>query len=83
MTYDYHGAFDTHTDFNAPLYLDPAIVTGATGKYYTMKFNITDTTYFETAAAGTYRYKVAGYYKNVDFSWVYGDLSDTLYVTVK
>lgn len=28
MTYDYHGAFDAKTNFNAPLYLDPADNTG-------------------------------------------------------
>lgn len=33
--------------------------------------------------AGTYRYKVVGYYKDIDKQWVYGDLSDTLYVTVE
>lgn len=57
---------------------------GATGKYYTMKYNIETTSYSESSvAANLYRYKVAGYYKDVDGSWVYGDLSDTLYVTVK
>ena len=56
---------------------------GATGKYYSMKYNIETTTYSESAvAAGTYRYKVVGYYKDVDSSWIYGELSDTLYVTI-
>ena len=57
---------------------------GATGKYYTMKYNIETTTYSETdVAANLYRYKVVGYYKDADGSWVYGELCDTLYVTVK
>ena len=57
---------------------------GATGKYYSMKYNIENTAYSDASlSAGTYRYKVVGYYKDVDGSWVYGDLSDTLYVTVK
>ena len=56
---------------------------GATGKYYSMKYNIETTTYSESSvAANSYRYKVAGYYKDVDSSWVYGELSDTLYVTI-
>ena len=56
---------------------------GATGKYYSMKYNIETTAYSESAvAAGTYRYKVVGYYKDVDSSWIYGELSDTLYVTI-
>ena len=57
---------------------------GATGAYYTLKYNIEDTTYTDTTAGtGLYRYKVVGYYKEVDGSWVYGELCDTLYVTVK
>lgn len=58
--------------------------TGATGKYYSMKYNIETTGYSESnVPASVYRYKVVGYYKDVDGGWVYGDLSDTLYVTVK
>lgn len=58
--------------------------TGATGKYYCMKYNLSDTVYTDsTVSKNTYRYKVVGYYKDTDGSWVYGDLSDTLYVTVK
>ena len=54
---------------------------GADGKYYTMKYNIENTTYTDTAATGSmYRYKVVGYYKDVDGSWVYGELCDTVYV---
>ena len=57
---------------------------GATGSYYTMKYNLTDTTYTDTSVSkGLYRYKVVGYYKDVDGGWVYGELCDTLYVTVK
>ena len=57
---------------------------GSTGKYYTVKYNITETAYTDSGlSAGTYRYKVVGYYKNLDGSWTYGDLCDTLYVTVK
>ena len=57
---------------------------GVTGKYYSMKYNIESTSYTDTSlAANTYRYKVVGYYKDIDGSWVYGDLSSTLYVTVK
>lgn len=57
---------------------------GATGQYYTMKYNIENTTYTDTSVFnGLYRYKVVGYYKDVDGSWVYGELCDTLYVTVK
>lgn len=54
---------------------------GATGKYYTMKYNIVETQYTETLTYnGTYRYKVVGYYKDTDGGWVYGELCDTLYV---
>ena len=57
---------------------------GATGQYYTLKYNIDPTSYTDSnVAAGLYRYKVVGYYKDVDGGWVYGDLCDTLYVTVK
>lgn len=57
---------------------------GATGKYYTLKYNIGTTGYTNTAVSnGIYRYKVVGYYKNTDGSWVYGDMCDTIYVTVK
>ena len=57
---------------------------GNTGAYYTMKFGVTDCTYVDqTVSAGKYRYKVVGYYKDVDGSFKYGALSDTLYVTVK
>ena len=57
---------------------------GATGSYYTQKYNIAETAYTDTTAeAGLHRYKVAAYYKNVNGDWVYGDLSDTLYVTVE
>ena len=57
---------------------------GATGKYYSVKYNLETTSYTDTGlSAGTYRYKVVGYYKDVDSSWVYGELCDTLYVTVK
>lgn len=57
---------------------------GAAGKYYSMKYNIEPTSYTDSnVPANLYRYKVVGYYKDVDSSWVYGELSDTLYVTVK
>lgn len=57
---------------------------GTTGKYYTLKYNIEYATYSDiNLNTGLYRYKVVGYYKDADGSWVYGDLSDTLYVTVK
>ena len=57
---------------------------GSTGKYYTVKYNLGDTTYTDKVNyTGLYRYKVVGYYKNTDGTWVYGELCDTLYVTVK
>lgn len=56
---------------------------GATGKYYTVKYNLTETTYTDKVSKGLYRYKVVGYYKDTDGSWVYGELCDTLYVTVQ
>ena len=57
---------------------------GATGKYYTMKYNILENSYTDTSVSkGLYRYKVVGYYKATDGSWVYGELSDMIYVTVK
>ena len=55
---------------------------GTAGKYYTVKYNVLTTTYTDTVSSGLYRYKVVGYYKDTDGSWVYGDLCDTLYVTV-
>ena len=57
---------------------------GATGKYATLKYNLSETTYTDyTVSSGTYRFKVVGYYKAVDNSWVYGDMSVTLFLTVK
>ena len=57
---------------------------GTTGKYYTMKYNIEEPVYQDSSVSkGTYRYKVVGYYKETDGSWVYGELCDTLYVNVK
>lgn len=57
---------------------------GTTGTYYTLKYGVIDTAYTDmTVSAGRYRYKVVAYYKDVDGSFVYGELSDTLYVTVK
>ena len=57
---------------------------GATGQYYSRKYNIEKESYAESsAAAGTYRYKVVGYYKDVDGSWLYGELRDTMYVKIK
>ena len=57
---------------------------GTTGAYYTLKYGFTDTAYTDlTVSAGRYRYKAVAYYKDVDGSFVYGELSDTLYVTVK
>ncbi len=57
---------------------------GATGQYSALQYNIDDTEYVDTSVeAGTYRYKVVGYYKDIDRQWVYGDLSDTIYATVE
>lgn len=57
---------------------------GAAGAYYSLKYNIAETTYTDTTAvSGLYRYKAVGYYKLADGSdWVYGELSDTLYVRI-
>ena len=56
---------------------------GATGKYYSVTYNLLNTTYTDSVSKGTYRYKVVGYYKDTDGGWVYGELCDTVYVTVK
>lgn len=59
--------------------------TASEGSYACLKYNIEETTYTDTTipSTGTYRYKVVGYYKAVDGNWVYGDLSDTLFVTIE
>ncbi len=56
----------------------------AEGSYACLKYNVEETAYTDAGvSAGTWRYKVVGYYKAVDGSWVYGDMSSTLFVTVK
>ncbi len=59
--------------------------TTAEGSYITLKYNVEETSHVDTTIkyAGTYRYKVMGYYKAVDGSWTYGPMSNTLFVTVK
>ncbi len=58
--------------------------TPAEGSYACLKYNVEETTYTDAkVSAGTWRYKVVGYYKAVDGGWVYGDMSTTLFVTVK
>ncbi len=53
------------------------------GSYACLKYNVEETAYTDAdVSAGTWRYKVAGYYKAVDGSWVYGDMSGTLFLTV-
>ncbi len=54
------------------------------GSYTCIKYNVIDTAYTDTdVASGKWRYKVVGYYKAVDGSWVYGTMSPTLFVTVE
>lgn len=54
------------------------------GYYRCLQYNVTDTTYTDTTAApGQYRYKIVGYYKDVDGSWVYGGFSTAMFVTVE
>ncbi len=58
--------------------------TPAEGSYACLKYNVEETAYTDAGvSAGTWRYKVVGYYKAVDGGWVYGDMSTTLFVTVK
>ncbi len=58
--------------------------TTADGSYTCLKYNVSDTTYTDTPAyKGKWRYKVVGYYKDTDGSWVYGAMSDTLFITVE
>ncbi len=58
--------------------------TPSEGSYACLKYNVEETTYTDTkVSGGTWRYKVVGYYKAVDGSWAYGDMSNTLFVTVK
>ena len=58
--------------------------TAAEGSYACLQYNVEETTYTDTSlSAGTWRYKVVGYYKAVDSSWVYGEMSTTLFVTVE
>ncbi len=58
--------------------------TTAEGSYRCLKYNVESTDYIDTSVtAGKWRYKVVGYYKDVDNSWAYGDMSDTLFITVK
>ena len=75
MRYDVTSGYSTLT-FRA---------TAPEGSYACLKYNIEETTYTDTSipSTGTYRYKVVGYYKAVDGNWVYGDLSDTLFVTIE
>ena len=58
--------------------------TPAEGSYSTLKYNVEETAYTDSAVpySGIFRYKVVGYYKAVDGSWTYGDMSDTLFLTV-
>ncbi len=54
------------------------------GYYSCLQYNVTDTTYTDTTASpGQYRYKVVGYYKDVDGSWVYGGFSTAMFVTIE
>ncbi len=56
----------------------------AEGSYACLKYNVPETSYTDTGLeAGKYRYKVVGYYKNTDGSWVYGPMSSTLFLTVE
>ena len=58
--------------------------TAAEGSYACIQYNVEETTYTDTTvSAGKWRYKVVGYYKAVDNSWVYGDMSATLFLTVE
>ncbi len=58
--------------------------TTADGSYTCLKYNVSETTYTDSGlSAGKYRYKVVGYYKDTDGSWVYGTMSDTLFLTVE
>ncbi len=58
--------------------------TTADGSYTCIKYNVIDTAYTDTdVTGGKWRYKVVGYYKAVDGSWVYGAMSPTLFVTVE
>ncbi len=58
--------------------------TPAEGSYACLNYNVEDTIYTDAkVSAGTWRYKVVGYYKAVDGSWVYGDMSTTLFVTME
>ncbi len=54
------------------------------GSYRCLEYNVTDTSYIDTTAVpGQYRYKVVGYYKDVDGSWVYGGFSTAMFVTIE
>ncbi len=56
----------------------------ADGSYRCLQYNVEPASYKDTSVtAGKWRYKVVGYYKAVDGSWTYGDMSATLFVTVK
>ena len=58
--------------------------TTADGSYTCLKYNVSDTTYADTPSyKGKWRYKVVGYYKDTDGSWVYGAMSSTLFLTVE
>lgn len=58
--------------------------TTAEGSYRCLQYNVEPAAYTDTTVtAGKWRYKVIGYYKDVDNSWAYGDMSDTLFITVK
>ncbi len=58
--------------------------TTADGSYSCLKYNVSETTYADTPSyKGKWRYKVVGYYKDTDGSWVYGDMSSTLFLTVE
>ncbi len=57
--------------------------TTAEGSYSCLAYNVEETTYTDTVSSGKWRYKVVGYYKAVDNSWVYGDMSATLFLTVQ
>ncbi len=54
----------------------------AEGSYTCLKYNVSETAYTDKPESyGNWRYKVVGYYKNTDGSWVYGPMSATLFLT--
>ena len=69
---------------NGAQYYKISRASGNYSQYFSIKYNLTENSYTDTdVPKGINRYKVVGYYKDATGDWIYGELSDTLYVTIE